>query len=181
MVRMSWYRLFLFLFLGAIAVSCGDGQGKAPTEKAIKSTAQETPNFTQEGELDLVDSNGTVLRTIEIEIADTEYDRERGLMHRPYLPESAGMLFIFGREEYRSFWMRNTIISLDIMFISASGEINTIHRYTTPYSEASIPSKAPATYVLEVNAGFCDNHGITEGMSIAYRRNSEASVSDITE
>jgi uncharacterized membrane protein (UPF0127 family) len=172
--------LFLSLTLGTVMLSCGERQQKAPEAKA-EAAAQDTPNFTREGDLDLLDSAGKVVKTIEIEIADSEFDRERGLMYRPYLPESAGMLFIFGREEYRSFWMRNTYISLDIMFIGASGEINTIHKYTTPYSEASIPSKEPSTYVLEVNAGFCDNHDITEGMSIAWRRNSDTSVSEIQE
>jgi len=157
------------------AQACGEGKPTTPSDKQV-APAEGPSNFTQEGELDLVDSTGVIVKTIVIEIADTEYDRERGLMHRPYLPESAGMLFIFGREEYRSFWMKNTILSLDILFIGQDGVINTIHKYTTPYSESSIPSRAPSTYVLEVNAGFCDNHGIAEGMNVVFRRNLKEGV-----
>lgn len=155
--------------LSLFLASCG---GNAPQDTAQKDTPNTTgqPDFSLEGELDLMDTSGKIIQTIDIEIADTDYDRQRGLMYRPYLPENAGMLFIFSREEYQSFWMKNTVLSLDILFIGASGTINTIHKYTTPYSEASLPSKEPSTYVLELNAGQCDNWGIREGMKIDFRR-----------
>lgn len=132
--------------------------------------AADVNRFTHEGSLDIQDSTGRLVTSLDIEIADDDYSRERGLMYRTWLPEQAGMFFIFDREEYRSFWMKNTRLSLDILFIDAAGTINTIHAYTIPYAEASLPSKAPARFVLEVNAGFCDNHGIREGMQVSWEK-----------
>lgn len=132
--------------------------------------AADVNRFTHEGTLDIQDSTGQLVARLDIEIADDDYARERGLMYRTWLPEQAGMFFIFDKEEYRSFWMKNTRLSLDILFIDAAGTINTIHAYTIPYAEASLPSKAPARFVLEVNAGFCDNHGIREGMQVSWEK-----------
>jgi len=79
------------------------------------------------------------------------------------------MLFIFDDEELRSFWMANTPIPLDIIFADASGRIVRIQRNTRPYSHESIQSEYPATYVVEVNAGYTLRHDIKEGMYISVR------------
>jgi len=100
---------------------------------------------------------------LDIEIADDENERMRGLMDRLELPENAGMLFIFDGDEPRSFWMKNTYISLDIIYINSKKEIVSIQKYTQPKTTTSIPSEAPAKYVLEVNAGFTDKYGIGPG------------------
>ena len=75
------------------------------------------------------------------------------------MPDSVGMLFVFDLEKPQSFWMRNTGFSLDIIYVNNKLEIVSIQKYTHPFSEVSIPSKAPAMYVVEVNAGYCDNNG----------------------
>jgi hypothetical protein len=79
------------------------------------------------------------------------------------MEQMQGMLFIFPQQRYQSFWMLNTMFSLDILFINNDKEIVTIHKNTTPLSEESYPSSEPAIYVVEVNAGFCDKHGINLG------------------
>ena len=94
----------------------------------------------------------------------------QGLMYRQNLPENAGMLFIFTNEEPRSFWMKNTYISLDIIYINSKKEIVSIQKYTQPRSTYSIPSEKPAMYVLEVNAGFTDKYGIHPGDKIDFSR-----------
>lgn len=103
------------------------------------------------------------LKTLEIEIVDEEYGITRGLMFRKQMEENRGMLFIFPDVDMRSFWMRNTIIPLDIIFVGEDHRIVTIQRNTKPYSETSIPSSAPAKYVLEVNAGFTERYGLQLG------------------
>lgn len=119
--------------------------------------------FKKEGELTFVDSVENPIIKIDIEIADNDYERQLGLMNRQSMEEMQGMLFIFPQQEYQSFWMRNTLFSLDMLFINSNKEIVTIHKNTTPLSEQSYPSTAPALYVLEVNAGFCDRHNIKLG------------------
>jgi uncharacterized membrane protein (UPF0127 family) len=84
------------------------------------------------------------------------------------MPESAGMLFIFPQEEVRSFWMKNTYIPLDIIFVDASREIVTIQSNTQPLSTEPVPSYKPAKYVIEVNAGFTSKHNIKEGDRVEF-------------
>ena len=107
---------------------------------------------------------------VTIEIADTPEKRSFGLMYRKDLPESHGMLFLFPREEPLSFWMKNTPLPLDIIFISSSRTIVSIAQHTTPFSEHPIPSGAPAQFVLEVNGGFCQRHHIVVGDQMDFPR-----------
>ena len=122
--------------------------------------------FKKEGELTFVDSVENPIVKIDIEIADNDYERQLGLMNRQSMEEMQGMLFIFPQQQYQSFWMRNTLFSLDMLFVNSNKEIVTIHKNTTPLSEQSYPSSAPAIYVLEVNAGFCERHNIKLGDKI---------------
>jgi len=119
--------------------------------------------FTKEGELTFTDSLGTLKAKIDLEIADTEYERQLGLMNRKEMKENEGMLFIFPRLELQSFWMRNTLISLDIMFVNDQKKIVTIHKDTRILSDISYPSTQPSVYVVEVIAGFTDRHNIQVG------------------
>ncbi len=128
------------------------------------------PQFKKEGELYLVKAAGDTIRKIDIEIADIESERTIGLMHRRSMPDTQGMLFIFEREEPRSFWMRNTLIGLDILYIKQDGTIESIAKYCVPKSEKSIPSRGPALYVLELIEGFCDIHGVEVGDKVDFKR-----------
>ena len=92
----------------------------------------------------------------EVEVADNPTDRARGLMFRESLDENEGMLFVFDREEKHSFWMKNTLISLDIVWMNSAGEIVEISENTPPCVADSCPSyvpEEPAKYVLEISAG----------------------------
>ncbi len=117
--------------------------------------------------------DGTSLKTINIEIAENDSSRTRGLMQRQELPENSGMLFIFDREEPQSFWMANTPLSLDIIYASADSEIVSIGRYTTPFSTSAVPSRSPARFVIETPAGFADTYGIAESDQVTWQRRSE--------
>ena len=119
--------------------------------------------FQKEGELTISDSTNVHKAVIDIEIADTDYDRQLGLMKRVSMEEKQGMLFIFPDDAMQSFWMRNTLISLDMIFINSNKTIVTIHKNTKVLSDQSYPSTAPARYVLEVSAGFTNKHNIQVG------------------
>jgi len=129
-------------------------------------TEVEYYKFKKEGELTITDSLGNSKIKIDLEIADTEYERQLGLMNRNTMEETQGMLFIFSAERIQSFWMRNTLIPLDILFINKNNEIVTIHNNTKVLSAQSYPSSAPAIYVLEVNGGITERHNIQLGDKI---------------
>lgn len=124
--------------------------------------------FTKEGELVFTDSTGNQKVKIDIEIADDDYQRELGLMNRKSMQEYQGMLFIFPFERYQSFWMRNTFISLDMIFADSNKTIVTIHKNTQILSDQSYPSSKPAKYVVEVVAGFTDKYEIQIGDKIEW-------------
>ena len=86
-------------------------------------------------------------------LADTPAKRAQGLMHVTDLPENAGMLFVFSQPRQVSMWMKNTVISLDILFLNPNGRIVKIHKNVEPLSLASITSHAKVKWVLELNAG----------------------------
>jgi uncharacterized protein len=135
------------------------------------SPASITPSFKKQGELIIQRSGDQSMITIDIEIADDEAKREVGLMGRSVMEERQGMLFVFNEEQYASFWMRNTILSLDMIFVNKQRQIITIHKNTKPFSEDSYPAAGLTLYVLEVNAGFTDKYGIKEGDMISWKRN----------
>lgn len=122
--------------------------------------------FTKEGELTFSDSLGTLKAKIDLEIADTEYERELGLMNRNEMKENEGMLFIFPEQKVLTFWMRNTLISLDMIFVNDQKKIVMIHKYTKTLSDQSYSSTLPAKYVVEVVGGFTDKHNIKVGDKI---------------
>lgn len=126
--------------------------------------------FRKDGELSFVDSTGKVLTKINIQIAANDYDRELGLMFRKKMGMKQGMLFIFSEESIQSFWMRNTEISLDMVFVNKEKEIVTIHKNTARLSDQTYKSTKPAEYVVEVDAGFCDNFNIKVGDKITWNR-----------
>lgn len=135
----------------------------------IKKSTNE-PRWVKEGEVTFLSRDThKQLAKIEVEVAADPTERSQGLMYRSEMDENKGMLFIFDQENMQSFWMKNTILPLDIIFISSKGEINTIHSNTVPYSEKSLPSKSKSQFVVEVNAGFCQRNGIKEGDLIEYK------------
>ncbi len=103
-----------------------------------------------------------------VELAQTDYEKEKGLMFRKDLPETQGMLFVYNEEKPRTFWMKNTPLSLDMIFVDARYHIIHIAKYTRPESEQLYASGRPAQFVIEVRAGFCDRNGIKDGQRISW-------------
>jgi len=116
--------------------------------------------------LEIVSKTG--VHTFSVEMAVTEAERAKGLMYRKSLPEGQGMLFDFHTEQDTSFWMENTYISLDIIFIRGDGRILRIAENTKPLSQKLIPSGGPVRGVLEVIAGTSRKLGIAVGDKVAH-------------
>lgn len=106
------------------------------------------------------------ITTFKVEIADDENERERGLSNRDYLAGDQGMLFTWTRDIQTPFWMKETTIPLDILFISEAQKIVTVAPRTTPLSLDLIESHSPFRYVLEVKAGFVERQNVKEGDKI---------------
>ena len=112
-------------------------------------------------ELTVETSHGPV--RFHVEMATTEAQREQGLMYRRSMPADHGMLFVFDPPQPVAFWMHNTYLSLDIIFIGQDGRILNIADHATPFSDANIPSEGAARGVLELNAGRAAELGILPG------------------
>ena len=117
--------------------------------------------------LEIATARGPV--KFQVEMADTPAEQQQGLMWRGSMPADRGMIFDFHTEDARSFWMRNTYIPLDIIFIRADGRILSIAQNTTPLSEAPVPSFGAARAVLEINGGLAETLGIRPGDRVRHR------------
>lgn len=157
--------------VGVLAFFLTKTPSPAPSQAASApvATTSTPPGFTKEGEVSFVRKNtNETIKRIDVEIADNDAERSKGLMYRSTMPDSLGMLFIFEGSEPQSFWMKNTLISLDIIYVDENKTIVTIQPNTKPLSEDPIPSYRNAQYVVEVVAGFCERHGIKEGDKVVF-------------
>jgi uncharacterized membrane protein (UPF0127 family) len=107
--------------------------------------------------------------SITVELANTPEKRGLGLMYRKELEPGKGMFFLFPSEQPLTFWMKDTPLSLDLVFINRDGRVVNIVKGATPYSEKPLSSERPAQYVLEVPAGFCESRGIGLGDRVEWR------------
>ncbi len=105
-----------------------------------------------------------------VEIADTPESRATGLMHRESLPRSAGMLFIFDRPDRAVFWMENTLISLDMLFIDPAGVVRHVHPRARPLDRTPIDGGENVLMVLEINGGLSERLGIGPGSELRHPR-----------
>lgn len=128
-------------------------------------TGKKAPRLGQ-GKVTFLNDQGEEHISVVVEIARDDYTRAMGLMFRENLPETQGMLFIFEKEKSQYFWMKNTPVSLDMIFVNSQNKIVNIEKYTKPYSLQSYPSIRPAIMVIEVVAGFSERHSVSVGDSI---------------
>lgn len=160
------FRLFLLLALGTFGLlaflACGNEKNQQnetePTSRQLDYTR----------EVAFLADDGEPASTIRVAVADEPDERNQGLMDVNNLPADAGMLFIFPEEEELSFYMANTPLSLDIIFVNSDSTIVRIHHSTTPYSSKQLRSEAPAKYVVETNAGYCLSNDIREGQKVRF-------------
>ena len=152
----------LVAMLGLSVGACAD--------KAEPDTIAQDIPFTPEGVLDLYGPDSTLVARLVIELAETAQEQAQGLMYRRSLPERGGMLFIDENPKMQEFWMRNTPLPLDILFLDEAGRVINIVKRTKPYSDDRIRSTAPAAYTLEVRAGVTDRYGIDSTFTMSWER-----------
>ena len=148
--------LGLVLMLAAACTSSGHGDELAPQSGLPVEKLQ------------IVTHDGRV-HNFKVEIADNDSSRERGLMFRKSLAPDAGMLFDFKTPQDVSFWMKNTLIPLDMVFIDEHGMVVNVAANATPLSEANIPSAAPVLGVLEIRGGRAAEIGVQAGDQVHER------------
>lgn len=170
-MRRIYYLFIIACLVGVVA--CSHNKRKKPNPNIPpKFVVKEEPRFNDEGDLWFIAADKTdTLVGIDIEIAETFKEREQGLMYRKSMNENHGMLFIFDQEERQSFWMKNTDIALDLIFVNANLSVVHIAKNCKPYSLEPISSFEYAKYVVEVNAGFCKKHGIKTGDNMYFEKN----------
>ncbi|UXX83906.1 DUF192 domain-containing protein [Roseovarius pelagicus] len=103
-----------------------------------------------------------------VDVADDEAERAKGLMHRESMPQSVGMLFVYPDERRVGFWMKNTLIPLDMIFIDATGTVKKVHHRAKPHSLSPIMSGNDTRLVLEINGGLAERLGIVAGSEIRH-------------
>jgi len=129
-------------------------------------------SFKKEGELTLYKSTvDTIIVKLDIEIADTDYDVQSGLMYRDNMKENRGMLFVFPTMRQRYFYMKNTRIPLDLIYLDDKKNIVSFQENAEPFNEKQLPSVVPAKYVLEVNAGLAEKWLLDIGDRMEYTDN----------
>ena len=147
-----------------VTFGCKDNKSSTPVTTAEVA-------FTKQGELKLVQKEtDSIIQTLDIEIADTEYKTQTGLMYRSSMEDHQAMLFVFPDSQVRSFYMKNTQIPLDIIYINSNKEIVSFQKNARPFDESPLPSSVPSQYVLEINAGLSDEWGLEKGDRIEFTR-----------
>lgn len=162
---MKGIQFFLIVFLGFAAL-----QGcKEESKRQVKKLEVV---FQKEGELSLFKKeNDSLIAKIDIEIAESEYETQTGLMYRKAMKNQHGMLFIFPDERMHSFYMKNTQFPLDLIFIKSDLTVGSIQENAQPLDERPIPSQVPVKYVLEVNAGLANQWQLERGDTIEFIKN----------
>ncbi|MGB1210853.1 MAG: DUF192 domain-containing protein [Lacinutrix venerupis] len=134
-----------------------------------KTIAQPEVPFTKEGELTLYKgTTDTIIAKLDIEIAETPFEIETGLMYRESMKNNQGMLFVFNEIRERNFYMKNTRFPLDLIFLDHNKRIVSFQENAQPLDEASLPSNALAQFVLEINAGLAEEWLLEVGDKMDY-------------
>ena len=162
--QMKTMRLFLLSFAAVLFIGCNNQQ----EEESVKRKRTE-PTFRHDGQLWIMDHfSGDTISELRIEMVKKRQDIEYGMMYRTFMDENTGMLFFMQQERPQSFYMKNTYVSLDIIYINRDKEIVSIVERAEPLSEKSLPSGKPALYVLEVIGGYSAKYGVKAGDKIDF-------------
>ncbi|WP_291864715.1 DUF192 domain-containing protein [Maribacter sp.] len=154
--------LFLFCFIG-ILISC-----KSETKKVVET---KPIVFHKEGSLTIYKGEkDSILTQLDIEIAESDYETETGLMYRKGIVQNQGMLFIFPDVAVHSFYMKNTQFPLDIIYIDENLRIASFQENAKPFDEKGLSSIVPVKYVLEVNAGLAEKWILEVGDRVEYSK-----------
>lgn len=150
----------LIVIIGFTVFGCKEESKKIETPPVV---------FQKEGELRIYKGETDSLKSkFDIEIADTEYETQTGLMYRKGMEDTQAMLFVFDEEAYHSFYMKNTEFPIDIIFIDKDLRIASFKENAQPLDETGLSSEVPVQYVLEINALLSEKLGLEIGDRIVY-------------
>ncbi len=145
--------------------------GSSDSNGKVKKPSRVEPRFVKEATLAILDSVGQdTLKLLDIELAESMNEIQYGMMYRKSMDPNTGMLFLMGQERPQSFYMKNTYVSLDIIYINDKQEIVSIQKNAVPLNESSLPSEGPASLVLEIKGGLSDQWGLKKGQKIRWSR-----------
>jgi uncharacterized membrane protein (UPF0127 family) len=161
-MRRPYFRIISAVAIGMSCLCISSCKDNKKTIEPVVIT------FKKEGELTIKKPNDSIVKTIDIEIAETDYETQTGMMYRDSMEDHQGMLFVFPNAVLHSFYMKNTRIALDIIYIGPDKKIVSIQKNAQPFDEKSLPSNALAQYVLEVNGGLSDVWKLEAGDKIEF-------------
>ncbi|MCP4449770.1 MAG: DUF192 domain-containing protein [Myxococcales bacterium] len=150
--------------LGGSAESPSAGEDSPSPERAVPKLQTEVVFETKQGE-----------KRVALEVVSTPARIQRGLMHRQHLAPERGMVFVFGGDRVRSFWMKNTLIPLDMLFVTEDLVVAGVERDTVPLSLESRSIGIPTRYVIEVNGGWTAANGVDAGTKLRFENMPEIS------
>ena len=162
----------MMLYLGLVYFISPDIPAPAIIKNTVQKNKEPAPTAIQEeivySNLQIITSSGTV--SVKIETASTPEQKTIGLMYRKFLEKNSGMLFVFDKEEPKTFWMKNTLIPIDIIFISSGKKIVSFETMEPCAADPCViySSGRPAQYALEVNKGFVKENEITTGNQLIF-------------
>ena len=146
-----------------VHAACKRDESPKPVAPASPDNQPTTKNEIADQPQVIFEPEGSDPVFVAVEVVSTPRGIQRGLMYRQHLPPNHGMLFVFADEKPRSFWMKNTLIPLDMIFVSAGGTVVGIVKNAEPMTTRSRTVGKPSRYVVEVNAGWTDAHGVETG------------------
>jgi uncharacterized protein len=171
--------LWLAVTLGMVVMACTPEKavGGPPSHQPRAGSAKTPPSaHPQTDSIDAVNDStqprviltppGRPPVSVKVELAKTPQERAKGLMYRQYLPAESGMLFVFDKPQELAFWMHNTYIPLDMIFIRSDATVLGVIENTKPLNDQSLSVPGLSQYVLEVNAFFTRTHGIAAGTRV---------------
>jgi uncharacterized membrane protein (UPF0127 family) len=169
--QMPAWQLVQVLILLVFVYACTNNGASADGNSKRKVNTPIEPRFEKEGELFILNAAATdTLQHIDIELAERPDEIQYGMMYRKSIDEQTGMLFLMGVERPQSFYMKNTYVPLDLIFINDSLKVVSISENAKPLDESSLRSIKPASLVLEVKGGFSEKYGIEPGAKITWQR-----------
>ncbi len=154
------------LLVALVACSSGAKHDDAPATPVTPPPAPQAPAPANQPKVTLDTPRGPV--TVDVEVVSTPAKIEKGLMYREHLGLDSGMLFLMGKEKDWTFWMHNTLIPLDIIFIRKDMTIAGIAANAEPRTDTLRKVGEPSTFVLEVNGGYCASHGVAAQQKVRF-------------
>ncbi len=156
-------KIIYFLFIGFLMLFACQNQPDTKSKNLNKEI-----EFKNDLKVEIIDSTENKIAIFKTELADDEYKRQTGLMYRKNMKDDQAMLFVFDDEEPRFFYMKNTYIPLDIIYIDANKRIASWIKNAKPLDETTLPSTQAAQFVLEIKSGLIEQKGIKKGMKVQF-------------